>query len=237
VPTDHFFDVTLHEPGNVPETVCLPADCMAVDSSDDESVCLDDSNREHPYTFDLKSINVENNTSPSFNKDIKIIYDDDSYLFSDGTATTAAVTFSDNSVGNASIESFDTMECYQGEADQPLFNYKGPKVMPTRHETPVTICTANTIGTLRSRRIFRVLLDSGSSCSLIKRSCLPKGCKTKTLEKQKKVSTLAGKMQTQEMVTMRDIRLPEFDKNRRIDQNIKTSASFLTMTIATTISS
>jgi hypothetical protein len=51
---------------------------------------------------------------------------------------------------------------------------------------------------------------------LIKRACLPKNCQTKTLESRKQVSTLAGKLQAQEVVTMRDIVC--FDKNRRIDQ-------------------
>jgi hypothetical protein len=91
--------------------------------------------------------------------------------------------------------------------------------MPTRHETPVTLLTDYTIGTLRSRRIFRVLLDSGSNVTLIKRSCLPKNCQTKTLESNKSIKTLGGKLTSQEVVTMRDIRLPEFDKNRRIDQH------------------
>jgi hypothetical protein len=104
--------------------------------------------------------------------------------------------------------------------EQPVFNCKGPKVMPTRHETPVTICTAITIGTLRSRRIFRVLLDTGSSCSLIKRACLPKNCQAKTLESHKRVSTLAGKLQAQEVVTMRDIRLPEIKTGELTNKNV-----------------
>ena len=32
------------------------------------------------------------------------------------------------------------------------------------------------------------------------------------------MSTLAGKLSSQEVVVLRDIRLSEFDKNRRIDQ-------------------
>jgi hypothetical protein len=39
------------------------------------------------------------------------------------------------------------------------------------------------------------------------------------LESSRKVSRLAGKLQAKEVVTMRDIRLPEFDKNRRIDSH------------------
>jgi hypothetical protein len=53
----------------------------------------------------------------------------------------------------------------------------------------------------------------------MKRSCLPKNCQTKTLESNKSIETLGGKLTSQEVVTMRDIRLPEFDKKRRIDQH------------------
>jgi hypothetical protein len=63
-----------------------------------------------------------------------------------------------------------------------------------------------------------VLFDSGSSISIIKRSALPKGVITKLLGDTKLVRTLAGCLKTQEVVTMRDLRLPKFDKNRRINQ-------------------
>ncbi len=53
---------------------------------------------------------------------------------------------------------------------------------------------------------------------MIKRSALPKGIITKLLGDTKLVRTLAGRLKTQEVVTMQDIRLPEFDKNRRINQ-------------------
>ena len=141
-------------------------------------------------------------------------FDADSIEFSNPTATTDELSCSDESVGNASIAS---EECFDVE-DKPQFNYRGPKVLPTKNETPVTICTTNTIGMVKSRRLFRVLLDSGATCSLIKRSCLPKNCQTKAISSSKKVSTLAGKIKSQEVVTLRDLRLPEFDKNRRINQ-------------------
>jgi hypothetical protein len=54
--------------------------------------------------------------------------------------------------------------------------------------------------------------------SIIKRSALPKGVITKLLGGTKLVRTLARRLKTQEVVTMQDIRLPEFDKNRRINQ-------------------
>jgi hypothetical protein len=53
---------------------------------------------------------------------------------------------------------------------------------------------------------------------MIKRSALPKGVITKLLGDTKLVRTLAGYYKMQEVITMQDIRLPEFDKNRRINQ-------------------
>jgi hypothetical protein len=53
---------------------------------------------------------------------------------------------------------------------------------------------------------------------MIKRSALLKGVITKLLGGTKLVRTLAGRLKTQEVVTMQDIRLPEFDKNRRTNQ-------------------
>jgi hypothetical protein len=53
---------------------------------------------------------------------------------------------------------------------------------------------------------------------MIKRSDLPKGVITKLLSDTKLVRTLTGCRKTQEVITMWDIRLPEFDKNRRINQ-------------------
>jgi hypothetical protein len=53
---------------------------------------------------------------------------------------------------------------------------------------------------------------------MIKRSALPEGVITKLLGDTKLGRILAGCLKMQEVVTMRDIRLPEFNKNRRINQ-------------------
>jgi hypothetical protein len=53
---------------------------------------------------------------------------------------------------------------------------------------------------------------------MIKRSALPKGVITKLLGDTKLVRTLAGHLKMQEVIRMQNIRLPEFDKNRRINQ-------------------
>jgi hypothetical protein len=54
---------------------------------------------------------------------------------------------------------------------------------------------------------------------MIKRSALPKSAVTKLLGDTKLVRTFTGHLKTQEVVTMQDIRLPEFDKNRCINQH------------------
>eukprot|EP00804_Cyclotella_cryptica_P022676 CCRYP_012477-RA/>CCRYP_012477-RA protein AED:0.48 eAED:0.67 QI:0/0/0/1/0/0/2/0/112 len=59
---------------------------------------------------------------------------------------------------------------------------------------------------------------AGATVSMIKRSVLPPKVVTKTVSETKNISTLAGKLQVQEVVTFRDLRLPEFDKNRHISQ-------------------
>jgi hypothetical protein len=63
-----------------------------------------------------------------------------------------------------------------------------------------------------------VLFVSGSNVSMIKRLALPKGIITKLLGDIKLVRTLPGCLKMQEVITMHDLRLPKFDKNRRINQ-------------------
>ncbi len=123
---------------------------------------------------------------------------------------------SNSSAGNAST-AFE-YECYEIEDDTPQFNYHLPKIKIPKQESPVTICTADAIGTKRSQRLFWVLFDSGSNVSMIKRWTLPKGIITKLLGNAKLMRTLAGHLKTQEVITMQDIRLPEFNKDRFINQ-------------------
>jgi hypothetical protein len=51
-----------------------------------------------------------------------------------------------------------------------------------------------------------------------KESALPKGSITKLLGDNKLLRTLASCLKTQEVITMQDLRLPKFDKNRCINQ-------------------
>ena len=92
------------------------------------------------------------------------------------------------------------------------------ETLKSRDQYPATICTADIIVLLRSCKLFKVLLDSGSNVCIIKRSVLLQGIIPKELKLPKWFKTLAGKLLTHSVVTLRDLRLPEFDKNQSIDQ-------------------
>ena len=84
--------------------------------------------------------------------------------------------------------------------------------------TPITIMTIDTIGMKKSRNILKVLLDPGSTKTLINKKCIPKGANSKPLQEVKKVTTIAGSLKTQHMIYLRELKLPEFDKNRKVDE-------------------
>jgi len=90
--------------------------------------------------------------------------------------------------------------------------------LSTRNLTPVTIMVVDTIGTIKSRKLLKVLLDSGSTTTLINKRCLPRGCKPCPVAQSRMVNTLAGSYQSSTMVIMSNIRLPELDKNRNVDE-------------------
>ena len=91
------------------------------------------------------------------------------------------------------------------------------KVVP-QNLTPVTIMVVDTISSVRSSTLLRVLLDSGSTTSLCFKRCLPKNCKPQEIASSRKVNTLSEPYTSTEVVIMCNLRLPEFDKNRNINQ-------------------
>ena len=110
------------------------------------------------------------------------IYDDSTtHSSADQCSDNTAKTCTETSVRNASLS---TLDVYQLEAEGTSYSYRGPKVI-IKNETLATICTANTIGHLQSRKLLKVLLDSGSNAILIKRSALPKGIILKELDSKK----------------------------------------------------
>jgi len=96
---------------------------------------------------------------------------------------------------------------------------KPTKIPQSRNLTPVTIMVADTIGTVKSRRLLKVLLDSGSTTTLINKKCLPRKCLPCKTSQSRMVNTLAGNYQSSAMVIMCNLRLPELDKNRNIEQH------------------
>ena len=108
---------------------------------------------------------------------------------------------------------------YQEEQDDTYLIPVHKNGMPRdKSLTPISIMVVDTIGLKKSRALLKVLLDPGSTKTLISRKALPKGTKPTALDTIRNVSTLAGSMQTSDLVHLRDMRLPEFDKNRRIDE-------------------
>ena len=118
----------------------------------------------------------------------------------------------DDSVGNALIASLEVYEIF--DEDDIKYCFYGPKIIP-KNETPATICTVNTIDAIHSRQLFHILLDSGASCCLIS---LPHGVVLKDLSTGKQSKTLSGQVMAQQVLTLRDMHLPVFDKNRQIAQ-------------------
>ncbi len=78
---------------------------------------------------------------------------------------------------------------------------------------------------------------------MINKRCLPRNCKPQEIASSRKVNTLAGTYTSTEVVIIRNLRLPEFDKNININQqkalvfqsatykcNVILGADFLTKT-------
>jgi hypothetical protein len=87
--------------------------------------------------------------------------------------------------------------------------------------TPVTIMVVDTISSVRSRRLLKILLGSGSTATttLVNKKCLPnKKCKPCQMSQSRMVNTLAGSYQLSATVVMCNLRLPELDKNRNVEQ-------------------
>jgi hypothetical protein len=102
---------------------------VKLNSFDDTQECLSNSN--HKIAFDYN--------------------EDTMSLVEELTLDTLKVSLSDNTIssaGNATI-AFE-YHCYEIEADTPQFNYHGPKIKIPKQELPVTICTADTISTIKS---------------------------------------------------------------------------------------
>jgi hypothetical protein len=84
--------------------------------------------------------------------------------------------------------------------------------------TPVTIMVVDTISLVKSRIWLKVLLDSGSTTTMINRKCLPRNCHACKISNSRKINTLVVSYTSSEMVVLCNLKLQELDKNRNVDQ-------------------
>ncbi len=106
------------------------------------------------------------------------------------------------------------------------------KVFPQKL-TPVTILVVDTISSVRSRKLLKVLLDSGSATTFINKRCLPRHCKPYEISSSRQVNTLAGTYTSTKVVNMRNHYLSltkiEMSINRRhlyFSQRLASTMSF-----------
>ncbi len=63
-----------------------------------------------------------------------------------------------------------------------------------------------------------MLLDSGSTTTMINRKCLPRNCQTCKISNSRQIGTLADSYTSPEMVVLRNLRLHELDNSRNVCQ-------------------
>ena len=89
----------------------------------------------------------------------------------------------------------DSHAVYEGEEDV-TYMVPMPKMGKTKDRSlsPVTVMVVDNIGTRPSKLLLKVLLDPGSTKTMISKRCIPKDAVTKTLSDVKPIRTLAGTM-------------------------------------------
>lgn len=98
----------------------------------------------------------------------------------------------------------------------------------SKNMTHATNSTVNTIGTIRRRQPFHILLNSGSSCCLIKQSCLSRGDTPKDLC-EKKLSEFVWPNMSSLCVTPSSQSLIKIDAllNRKLSSSIMTPVGMI----------
>ena len=78
--------------------------------------------------------------------------------------------------------------------------------------TPLSIMMCDTISSVRSCTILKVLFDPGLTVTFIARKCLPRHCKPFPVARQHSVNTLAGSCMASKTVVLCAVQLPELNK-------------------------
>ena len=93
----------------------------------------------------------------------------------------------------------------------PKTNYEKPTA-----KIPTSMLIAHDINGVTSMRLLRVLFDSGSDATMIHRGSLPRSCQPYSLTETIRSNTTAGTFNTDSWVSLNDVVLPEFDRNKHI---------------------
>ena len=92
-----------------------------------------------------------------------------------------------------------------------------PKQIISNRLVATSIMVVENIHGHGSGKLLRVLFDSGGDRTMIHRNALPKGVNPMALDKRARMNTLAGTYESGGEVLLKNLRLPEFDKNRNIE--------------------
>ena len=120
-----------------------------------------------------------------------------SVIFSPSCTEDTLENIDRDSTGNASDLSIDSTddEVEVFNLDEAI-RHVGPSCPKSKRTvTPITIMICNTIGLKTSRKMLRVLLDSGSMKTLIHKDVVPEGAAIVKLSKSKQCNTLSGSFQ------------------------------------------
>ncbi len=80
-----------------------------------------------------------------------------------------------------------------------FFLFLPGKVVPN-NRTPATIMAVDTISSVKSSILLKVLLDSGSTITMINKKCLPRNCKPCKIASSRQINTLTGTYTSPEVV-------------------------------------
>ncbi len=86
------------------------------------------------------------------------------------------------------------------EATDVKSNKNNPKQLTT-----VTIMVVDTISSVKLSILLKVLVDSGSTSTMINRKYFPRNCQTCKISKSRKMETLAGSYTSSEMEVLRNL--------------------------------
>ena len=81
---------------------------------------------------------------------------------------------------------------------------------------PTTLLIAKSIQHKESKRLLRVLFDSGGTNTLIHSGCIPLGATPSLLTERQSLQTIAGTFLSKRQVGLQELSLPEFDSKKRI---------------------